>query len=924
MDRFVIIDVETTGVAFTKGDRIIQIAYVVIQNNIIVDRFSAYINPERDIPPFIQSLTNITPNLVKEAPLFGEIVPKLLKALDGAFFVAHNVEFDLHFVNDQLIHAGYTPFHGPVIDTVELSRIAFPTSDSYRLSQLSENFLMEHNQPHRADSDAEATAHLFLQIKQRLSKLPTETLEHINSLKHMFKSDIFSLLHSWIKESERGEKEYDTYRGLVIRKDIHLHNQDATMETGKEEINYSIFHEKYLQDTKWWSMRVPRFEMRTGQLDMMKFIHDTVEDSSFGLVEAGTGTGKTLAYLIPSAYHAKKSEKPVVISTQTIQLQEQLVSKEIPLLKKLLPFPIVTAVLKGRSQYLCLKKFETLIHNDPSESYERSIAKAQILVWLTETTTGDVEELTLADHTKRFWYEIASDSFSCNSPKCHWFSRCFYQRAKRKARDADLIITNHSLVLSDIMADHQVIPRYDVAVIDEAHHLEDTATEHFGQHLDYLSLVHLVNEMGSKEGEGLLSFFQNNGENKIQEKATEVEEYGKLLRQEWSELFLLLHQHVLTRSESQSERGRITCTIDVSSSLWVKVKDAAERCDYCLNDWLDHIQKLLQLVEVDKKTELKEGYHSFIDRLKDLKAIFSSLLLNHEEGKIYWLEAETKGPKHSVFIQGKPIQVSEALADKFFKKKKSVILTSATLAVNNKFDYIIQRLGLEDFPVQTEIIKSPFQWDKQVQLMIPSDMPLIQEVGDKSYVEALVLQLYRIAEATKGKMLVLFTSYDMLKKSYYLLKEIISEEFVLIAQGVQTGSRSKLTKNFQQFDQAILLGTSSFWEGVDIPGSDLSVIVIVRLPFSPPNDPIYRAKGELLKKNGENPFMKLALPQAIIRFKQGFGRLIRSSSDKGVVIVLDRRIVTTRYGKAFIKSLPQIKVLDEPMDELENKLLEWL
>ncbi|WP_088035628.1 ATP-dependent DNA helicase DinG [Evansella clarkii] len=927
MERFVIIDVETTGVSFAKGDRVIQLAYVVVENMEITDRYSSYVNPERSIPPFIQSLTGINKNHTEKAPLFKEAVIPLLEALDGAFFVAHNAEFDLNFINEELTAAGYSPYAGPVIDTVELSKIAYPSADSFRLSRLSEYFSVNHDQPHRADSDAEATAQLFIQIVEKISALPFGVLRQLNKLSGSFKSHTASLIHKWqlAKMSEKAAEHLEEYRELVIRKAVKKKNE----QSDGEQPDFSRYFSDYLTNEAWCKERMPNYEIRPGQLRMMEFVHERLTEKTFGLIEAGTGTGKTLAYLVPAAFKAKHAGEPVVISTQTIQLQEQLVKKEIPALKNVLPFSVKYALLKGRGHYICLHKFEQLLQNDLSGSYERSLLKAQILVWLTETETGDVEELSLAPRSSRFWQEIASDAISCTGPDCPWFSRCFYQRAKRLAKEADLIITNHSLVLADSKAEHQIIPGFKHIIFDEAHHLEDTATEQFGLQLDYLSLTHLLNEMGTEDGEGWLASLSALSSSSTKNFVSRLNEQGINLKQEWYELFLLLNQYVQGKNTKYNERGRYTKKIDHGDQQWSPVTEAALRCRSALREVylsLDTLQDILEENENDNKfiPGFNETLRNFFERTGKVLAMFESLLLDHDESMIYWMEAEIKGPKQSVYVHGRPVEVADLLADGLFSKKESIIFTSATLAVGKKFNYITQRLGLEDFPTESEIVESPFNWGEQVQLMIPTDMPLIQEAGENNYIEAAVVQLYRIAQITKGKMLVLFTSYDMLKKCYYHLKDMLDDEFILVAQGVQSGSRSKLTKNFQQFEQSILLGTSSFWEGVDIPGKDLSVTVIVRLPFSPPDDPVFQAKSSRLKEEGINPFMKLALPQAILRFKQGFGRLIRTSSDKGAVMVLDRRIVTTRYGGSFIKSLPDIPVLEKPLDELEEELSDWL
>ncbi|WP_416149744.1 ATP-dependent DNA helicase DinG [Salipaludibacillus sp. HK11] len=932
MNRFVVLDVETTGVAFSRGDRIIQLAYSVVEHERIVRRYSSYINPERSIPTFIQSLTNIGEKDVNDAPSFGEVAPELLKDLDGAYFVAHNAEFDLGFVNEELENAGYPPFNGPMIDTVELARIVFPTQDSFRLSQLAESFEMDHLEPHKADSDAEATALLLIEIFKKFTSLPLLTLQQIEKLSTKLNSDLGSVLMSWIEKKlskPEQESEIDAFHGIALKQDPSLNG----MEEKSEDIpNVNEFLEQTLNNHEKMKTLIPGYERRSGQIEMIEFIDQMFQANSIGLVEAGTGTGKTLAYLIPAALYALKNEEPVVISTETIQLQEQIVKKELPVLQQILPIPIRSALLKGRSHYLCLQKFENLLHSDPADTYDRTLSKAQILVWLTSTVTGDVEELSLAAGNTRFWHEIASDASSCSTPNCPWFSRCFYQRARKKSKRADIIVTNHSLLCADLVAEHQLIPGYSTLIVDEAHHLEDTATRQFGNKLDYLTMTQLLNDMvGREKGGWIPSHLWDHIDQELKNEAIELEEQIKVFRQEWNDLFLLLNQYITNLQSRKNETGRLSKIIKTTDELWSKVSEAAVRCDFVVKPILKMMNRLTDSLEdiVSGESFLGNNYgeldwlQTIQTQLEQQYANFHTLILHQEEDSVYWLELETRGPKQSISIQGCPIDISEKLADKFFTKKSRVILTSATLTVNDKFNYMIRRLGLEDFPVETKQVDSPFSWDSQVSFMVPEDMPLIQEAGEEAYIEAAAMQIYRIAHVTKGKMLVLFTSYDMLRRTYNILKTMFDDSFMLIAQGVQTKSRSKLTKNFQQFDQAILLGTSSFWEGVDIPGSDLSAIVMARLPFSPPNDPVFKARSEQLKQEGESPFMKLALPQAVLRFKQGFGRLIRRSTDRGIVVVLDRRIVNTRYGKSFTKSLPDIPLIEESMSEMEIRIEQW-
>ncbi|UTR14662.1 ATP-dependent DNA helicase DinG [Salipaludibacillus sp. LMS25] len=939
MTRFVVLDVETTGVSFSKGDRIIQLAYSVVENGEITDNYATYLNPNRTIPPFIKTLTNITDEHVTHAPTFATIAPVLLQALEGAYFVAHNVEFDLNFINDELIHAGYTPFQGPLLDTVELARIAFPTEDSFRLSELSERFNMTHTTPHRADSDATATALLLMEIFETFDMLPLLTLQQLEKLSPALKSDLGAWLSELIAKKTTQPhfiEEVESYRGLALKNHGLTDEQQQHDEDSCEVIPTvdTLLHQT-LTDEMGMSDKMPAYELREGQIDMIRFIDDVFKEDSIGLIEAGTGTGKTLGYLIPAAIFAKTSNEQVVISTETIQLQDQLLKNELPTLKKLLPFSIKTALLKGRSHYLCLQKFENLLLKDPMPSYDRTLSKAQILVWLTITDTGDVEELNLASGNTRFWYEIASDAKSCANPSCPWFTRCYYQRAKKKSKQADLIITNHSLLFTDMVADHQVIPKYATLIVDEAHHLEETATRQLGEKLDYLTITQVLNDVASRDKvEWLPESIAKLAPDYMREKAENITRVSTEFKQEWNDLFIQMNHYVTRGTAGKNETGRLSKIIAPSDEKWLKVRETAARCEHLFKSLLitahDIVQKVDDVFEqeeihpTNEQRREREWLLSILYQIESQYVAFNHVILQQQENEVYWLEVETRGPKQSISIQSSPISVAERLADDFFTYKKRVILTSATLTVNNKFNYMIQRLGLEDFPVKTKQVASPFSWSDQVALMVPDDMPLIQDAGEDAYIEAASLQIYRTAQVTKGKMLVLFTSYDMLKRTYALLKNMLDESFMIVAQGIHTKSRSKLTKNFQQFEQSILLGTSSFWEGVDIPGTDLSCILMARLPFSPPNDPVFKKRSDLLKEQGDSPFMKLALPQAVIRFKQGFGRLIRRSTDKGVVIVLDRRLVTTRYGKSFINSLPEgIPFIEEPMDVLEDHMANW-
>jgi ATP-dependent DNA helicase DinG len=930
-NRYVVIDFETTGNSSMK-DRIIQVGAVLIEDNRIVERFSSYVNPLIPIPPFVQQLTGISDEDVVDAPIFDEIAPNLLKLLDGSYFVAHNVRFDLTFLQEELMNSGYLEFTGPSIDTVELSRMLLPHIDSYKLNQLAEYLSIEHENPHRADSDAEVTAKLLLFLLNKITRLPLLTLQNLEPLVKRLNSDVEDIFRTTIQKKLtsllKEEHFFDLFRQLALKKQIELEDNDSSV-LPFQEIKETIL------ETLSSSMK--NYESRKGQVEMMDTIDEALHTHQHLLVEAGTGTGKSLGYLLPSIVYAKEEGRPIVISTHTVQLQEQLLDRDIPLLKELLPFDLNTAVLKGRNHYLCMRKFEQHLAQTVDQNYDTVLTKAQMLVWLVDTDFGDVEELNLPSGGKLLWQDVRSDAHSCLNHKCPFFSRCFYHRAKRKAQQADLVITNHSLLFTDLVNRNQLLPAYKEVIIDEAHHLEEVVGNYFGVQTDYFSFHQLLDRIGESEGTGLFSKIAKICEEielvMSKEEIKKIDETIKNVLAEGNDLFRMMHAFVSKKhKKSQTEIGRVSFRLDENiekTEPWIRILETASRVTFQLKDLgnlLTALDKALR--EKEEVLSLKQNgvlvdYQGLIQSVIEQREKLDHLLLKHHGDEVMWLEIDLKGPRNAVYIFSKPIDIADKLADLFFSKKNSVVLTSATLTVNENFDYVTEHLGLEDFVPMTKTIVSPFQYKQQAKLMIPTDVSLIKDVKQEEFVEEAAQSIQQIANVTNGRMLVLFTSYEMLRAVYKRVKEL-SEQFILIGQGVDSGSRAKLTKNFKQFDKAILFGTSSFWEGVDIPGEDLSCLVIVRLPFSPPDHPIIAAKSERLTENGGNPFMDLSLPQAVIRFKQGFGRLVRTQSDRGVVFVLDRRIISTWYGRMFRQSLPDVPIMKGPLHELLDELKEWL
>ncbi|WP_312475817.1 ATP-dependent DNA helicase DinG [Neobacillus sp.] len=931
-NKFVVIDLETTGNVPKKGDKIIQFAAVVIENGVITEKFSALINPQKSIPAFIEELTGINDEMVKDAPVFAEITAKVIDLLDGAYFVAHNVLFDLSFLQEELIQAGLEGFYGPVLDTVELARILYPTADGYKLSDLAEKENLKHDRPHQADSDAQVTAELFLILLKRLSSLPLLTIKQLTQLSGGLKSDLEQLLDEIVAEKDRKREELpdhiEIYKKVALKKIPVAENENVV----DVNIKYPLSEEEKVEIVK---QGFQSFEKRSGQFKMMDIVYQSFQNNKHTLIEAGTGVGKSLGYLLPIAFFAKQNRLKVIVSTHTIQLQEQLLKKEIPLLEKILPFKINSVLLKGRSHYLSLEKF-LLTLMDENDNYDTTLTKMQILVWLTETETGDKDELNLSSGGLIYWNKVKNEPTVFLQDQ-EWQERDFYLKAKMKAQAAEIVITNHSLLLSDIKGEGSILPSFDYVILDEGHHLEKVASQFFGHSLDYLTTRLLINQFGQYEQkqlfyemERLLASIPVQEGKQLQ--TIEMNQMVLDIMYEMDELFKLIALFAKMKFTNKKGFNRVKVRFIHSDSGKERnaLVHSAERFAFLLKDLYSAINHRLEWIKKEKKPltiaqeKIIEEIHLFVNDLGELRNTVISCFIK-ETKQVKWIEMDIRAPQNVTTILAQPAFVADQLKEQFFQMKKAVVITSATLTVNHSFHYIMKEIGLDADTTVQQTISSPFEYKNQVQLFIPEDLPEINTVTLDEYVIAITEHIITIAEATKGRMLLLFTAYDMLKKTYELIKESgFLNEYVLIAQGITSGSRTRLTRNFQRYDKAILLGTSSFWEGVDIPGEDLSCLVIVRLPFSPPEEPLTEAKCQLIMQQGGNAFSEYSLPEAILRFKQGFGRLIRTETDRGIMIVFDRRIVTTKYGKAFLKSIPPIPVKKGRIDELVDLIHSWL
>ncbi|WP_020616638.1 ATP-dependent DNA helicase DinG [Paenibacillus daejeonensis] len=948
--NYAVLDFETTG--HGSDDQIIQVGLVVLNEELeAVDSYSSFVKPTIPIPAFITSLTGIHEEMVASAPPIEEVLLALIPKLEDAVLVAHNVGFDAGFLNEWLDRCGYMPFAGRRLDTILLLRVLYPSLTTYQLGAVTELFGIPHERQHQADSDAQATADLFAATVHKLRELPLLTLQRLSGLLTDHQ-DLHWLVLDALERKESGtsidEDVFSYFRQFTLKVADWTEEEPPRTELEQQALLEGLTFEDFLEQLKeTFRSQVSGYEERDAQNQMFQEVYDSLSQGRHLLIEAGTGTGKSLGYLIPSLFYGVQQEQKILVSTHTINLQEQLRERDIPLLQRALPFPFKAAVFKGRSNYLCLRKFEGKVNTSDFVSLmDDALTAAQMVVWLGETDRGDQEELHLGNKGGEFWDTVASDTDSCLNRACPWFKRCFYHRAKQEANLADVVITNHSMLFTDIRAEHRLLPAYEHLIVDEAHHLEEVAGKHLGIQLSYFTLHHPLLRMHKDARTGLIHQLRGKLEFEGEEHSEAWRETVDDLipvftevRESWERLVELLYATTSGGAEAPASSAESVATVSrlrpqTPPEGWETAQEAEGHLFGHLNRLVKGLDKLLtdikdrsddsglQALVIDMNGSVKD-----LGRARD--DLHHFMKLEHQT-EVYWIEANPNFRAKSVHLYAVPADVSRQLQSYFFETKESIVLTSATLSVQKSFQYASEQLGLEGQEesgrLKTVQLPSPFNYREQALVIIPRNFPSVKgTVGDPMFIGKLVESLAEAAVETQGRMLVLFTSYRMLRQVYEPLKAALAGSGIqVLGQGIDSGNRTKLTRRFQQQSTSVLLGTSSFWEGVDLPGEALVCLAIVRLPFQPPNHPLVEAKSELIQQQKQNPFMKLSIPQAVIRFKQGFGRLVRSAQDRGIVLIYDTRVIETYYGKHFLYSLPGPKIEHMHLDQIVPRMREWL
>jgi len=936
---YVALDLETTGLN-PERDAIIEIGAVKFRGDQVLDTWSSLVNPQRPIPFKIQQLTGITSQEAAAAPSLFSLLKPLRRFVGRHPIVGHNIPFDLRFLRRQGLFQ-----ENQQVDTFELASILLPHAARYSLGKLAEALGVSYPTQHRALDDALATHRLFLALLDQARQLPMEVIQEIANLSkgipwplgEVFRDLAREMAHTAFTSSigqqlrAKGALDGQGSLGLLFgRKE-----EEPPLRPRERRIPLDVDAlTAMLEEGGAFARSFPGYEYRPQQVEMLRAVARAFNESQHLLVEAGTGVGKSMAYLIPAAHWAVQNGEHVVISTNTINLQEQLFRKDIPDLQRFLPFEVRAALLKGRSNYLCLRRLDALRHRRDLSPAEMLLL-AKILVWLPSTVTGDRTELFLPTAREQsLWSLVSADAEICIAERCRYRQedRCFFYRARRQAEQAHLIVVNHALLLSDVAVENRVLPEYRYLIVDEAHHLEAATTRQLSFSADLAHIQRLLNSISqavdTRHYTGLLNEILSRCRRLPQEHFQKLLSHVRPLQRlteragrSLYEFFALLEDFLQEHKKGNpayDQRIRLTGALRIQPA-WSNVEIAWDNVSAQLTRLVQGLVQLgnglteLEQYNIPDLDDLLQDLLARTHLLQEMLEQLNVIIADPPASAITWAEISARDGRLS--LHAAPLHVGALVERHLFLPKESVILTSATLCTNGDFSYIRQRLNAWD--AQELCVGSPFDYQSSTLLYLPIDIP---EPNRPGYQEAIAQALISLCRAIQGRTLVLFTSYSQLNNAAKAITIPLAEEGITVLQQGDGSSRAHLLESFRTLDKAVLLGTRSFWEGIDIVGPALSCLVITRLPFSVPTDPIFAARSE----GFEDPFNEYSVPETILRFRQGFGRLIRSCTDRGVVVVLDKRVLTKSYGRAFLNSLPECTVRRGSVADLPRAAVQWI
>lgn len=862
------------------------------------------------------------------------------------------VAIDAQRVGEALLQSNLQP-PGAWIDLGELASALMPREFRHNLARLCRSMSLEPPDPRRDGEGARATSAVFEALAVRLDAYDSETLQRVAALASQAGWTSAGFLYGLVggrgetSSGDRGERLTSHEIAFLGARD----RPESLKPTGNAAKVDSARVRGMLQPLGVVSEVLPGFEHRAVQVVMAEAVNRALNDDGWLIAEAGTGTGKSLAYLLPAALRAVQSGERVVVSTNTRALQDQLLTKDIPDIERIVKeahaeTALVTAALKGRSNSLCLRRWFAA-DRQPAQSPGEAGMRAKVNLWLPITERGDRAELLLNGEEEGEFHRVSAEGEACVPAKCVFQQRnqCFLYRARREAEAAHVVIVNHALLLSDLGEGSGVLPGYDRLIVDEAHHLEDQATKQFGFSVTDASMWELCDRLVRADGAVTAGLLMDaavliargapggaNGRDR--ERAEEMRsrvamslEHAHAVKARATEFFATLRDQCLEDGTEEMGYGRsLRVTVGVRNRpSWSGAEIVCDRLNSAFRELEKDAIWLLNLLErnhrrddgdapgIDPFDDAQLNLNVEIQAIADLGSKIAEATLSPDADKVYWIDVASGNER--TWFHAAPLHVGDLLREHLFSPLKSVVLTSATLTTDGSFNFVKQRLGCSE--AEELDVESPFDYRKSALLYLVNDVP---EPNQPGYAPAVHRAVSELGLQLEGRTLALFTSYAAMRATYAAIKQPLAANGVTVLAQRIDGSPQQLVERLRSDSRVVVLGTATFWEGVDVVGAALSALIIAKLPFSVPSDPVFAARSELF----EQPFQEFAVPQAVLKFKQGFGRLIRSGRDRGVCVVLDRRLLSKRYGTSFVKSLPGCTVEVGSSDDLSARTAQWL
>ena len=924
--EFVCVDLETTGLN-AHSDAIIEVGAVKFRGGEVSDRYQTFVNPGRQIPTFIQQLTSISPSQIERAPRFQQVAAQFSAFVGDLPIVGHNIAFDLAFLESHGLHLANRSYN-----TWDLASIFLPTLPEYNLTALAKHLELDHNQAHRAVADAETTALVFDRLLRLAVSYPAAKVAFIARAARAADAPVADLLEALVPHAP-GANAVGTpgavgLNGLnldSLTKRLSSYAGDQPASAVRRELTEQQV-EDLLAPHGVFASAFPGFENRPQQAEMLKAVTRAIYQGRKLIVEGGTGIGKSIAYLLPAVLYSATHGHRVVVSTNTISLQEQLMEKDIPAVISILedaeilePGAVRAAQLKGRSNYVCLRRWSSLGTSDSlTEDEARVLGKTA--VWLDETENGDRTDLNLSFGDHRAWLRVCAD----NQGVCQSFrggAPCFLRQARQRAESANILVVNHALLLADLAVGGTVLQDYQHLIVDEAHHLEEEASRQLGfeiaedglpQELDGIyrvlrQLTSIANQSPEDETLG-----------RARDALTNATASCNQALQSWQQMWGSITSLYQSHTRGDNDRQPVSLELSVRQSReWGSVVLEWESFTTFLTDGINRLNDVWRLVDqgIFDLSDDSQGNELFsaIDAISELNDRLASVFGRYDEELIQWIDMV----RRNVTLHSTPLSVGPILSEMLFQQKETVVLTSATLATDSNFAFLRQRLGFPD-DCDELLVDSPFNYRRNTLLMVPDDLPDPRRGSDHSRGAAQVI--LNMARALDGHLMALFTSHSALRDASFQVRGPLRASGInVLAQGID-GTPRQLVDRLHADPRAVLLGTASFWEGVDMESGVLRGLLLCRLPFPVPTDPIVKARGGLFN----NPFNEYQVPSAVLRFRQGFGRLIRNKVDRGAVVILDRRIQTANYGDRFLNALPPCTVERSSINSVGDQAARWL